>query len=356
MKNKFSEFYNSTDLNELWDECVFVFDTNVFIDLYYHKKLFNPFIDVLENKISDRIWMPYQVGLEYHRNRVKPLKEIEKKYFNLLSPLTSSKGIKKSVKTLIKEFSKNDHFTEIEKYVKLEDIEEDIDKLNELSSEIISKIDQNPDFFVNDLIRDKLDALFKDKIGDNYCDLKLKEIYLEGEIRNKNKTPPGFEDKKKAINPYGDLILWHQILDYAKENNKSIILVTGDSKKDWWFTTESNEIIGPHPSLIKEFREFLSTNNDFYMYKLSDFLRESKEYLEADIEEEAIDIAEEIEEIRNIEEQLEELDNNKNQTVSTRLFKSSITDALLNLNAGFPSVTSNLLNLNAGSPSITDAL
>lgn len=30
MKNKFPEFYNMPDLEELWKNCHFIFDTNVF--------------------------------------------------------------------------------------------------------------------------------------------------------------------------------------------------------------------------------------------------------------------------------------------------------------------------------------
>ena len=51
------------------------------------------------------------------------------------------------------------------------------------------------------------------------------------------------------------MIIWKQILSFAKDKAiKDIILVTDDSKSDWWWKIESSgpKVIGPRPELVEE--------------------------------------------------------------------------------------------------------
>jgi hypothetical protein len=163
-------------------------------------------------------------------------------------------------------------------------------------------------FLDDDEIRKKLDCIYDDKVGNNYETLILKEIFKESEYRYASKIPPGFEDKKKTTgNPYGDLILWFQMMDYSKKMNVPIIFVTDEEKKDWWLTYKINnkkELIGPLPQLIKEFS---LTGQEFYMYRFSDFLSNAKEYLEVDVESEIIDAVKDIEKLEDLEEELDSI-------------------------------------------------
>lgn len=69
MKDKFPEYYNKPNFEILWKECVFVIDTNIFINLYsFSEEDYDEFTSVLE-EISNRLWMPYQIGWEYQKNR-----------------------------------------------------------------------------------------------------------------------------------------------------------------------------------------------------------------------------------------------------------------------------------------------
>jgi len=74
MKKMFSGFYAPSDIEikEAWldEKTLFVFDTNVLLNLYsYTDVTRKDFFKILE-KISNNIWIPYHVGLEYQRNRV----------------------------------------------------------------------------------------------------------------------------------------------------------------------------------------------------------------------------------------------------------------------------------------------
>ena len=72
------------------------------------------------------------------------------------------------------------------------------------------------------------------------------------------------DDKK-----YGDLILWYQIIDKAKECKKPIILVSGDVKEDWW-SEKGGKRLMPLPQLKKEL--FEKAGVDFHIYTADRFL------------------------------------------------------------------------------------
>ncbi|MDG6614114.1 PIN-like domain-containing protein, partial [Staphylococcus aureus] len=54
----------------IWENALFVFDTNTLLNLYrYQEETKNEFLQVLD-KISNRIWIPHHVALEFQRNRL----------------------------------------------------------------------------------------------------------------------------------------------------------------------------------------------------------------------------------------------------------------------------------------------
>lgn len=49
-----------------------------------------------------------------------------------------------------------------------------------------------------------------------------------------NRLPPGYKDGDKPENSIGDLIIWNEILEFAKATSlKKIIIISNDEKKDW---------------------------------------------------------------------------------------------------------------------------
>ena len=78
MKKQFIGFYNPTkkQLDKSWSEGVFVFDTSCLLNLYrYSISTKNDFTLVLD-KIKDRVFLPHQVGHEFHTNRLHVINEI----------------------------------------------------------------------------------------------------------------------------------------------------------------------------------------------------------------------------------------------------------------------------------------
>lgn len=315
MKNKFPEFYDTQDSEELWKTCHFIFDTNIFINLYkkYPKTTCEQFMNTLEEKIPDRIWMPYQIGLEYQKNRIKQVKDKEHDFNDTMGIVKGiNNALKSNFQKPVNQIEDKCRFIDFSNYLDLDLINKKFEEICSLTDEINASINENIDFLDNDEIRKKLDNLYEGKVGDGYPFSRLKEIHEEGEYRYAAKIPPGFEDRnKKSGDPYGDLILWHQIMDHAENDGIPIIFVTNEEKKDWWLNYKINkntECIIPHPHLINE---FASTGQEFHMCKLGEFLNKSKEYFDADIEDETIETVDKIEELRELEEEFEELENNE---------------------------------------------
>ncbi|MEE4706103.1 PIN-like domain-containing protein [Pseudomonas alliivorans] len=58
----------------------------------------------------------------------------------------------------------------------------------------------------------------------------------EGAARFEHRMPPGFKDGNKDENPYGDLIIWYEILEKsnaASAQFPKVLFVTNDEKSDW---------------------------------------------------------------------------------------------------------------------------
>ena len=78
MNKHYPEFkiYTPDEINGVWEHGVIVLDTNILLNLYrYSEATRDEILSVME-KLKDRLWMPYQVGLEYFNNRVNTFSSI----------------------------------------------------------------------------------------------------------------------------------------------------------------------------------------------------------------------------------------------------------------------------------------
>ena len=308
MKRIFPGFYSPSEkeLDDAWksDSTLFVFDTNTLLNLYgYASQTRDDFFIILD-AVSQRIWIPYHVGLEYQKRRLSVVKD-EKAVFNNVEEL-----LLKIDKVFESDFSKlalDRRFPTL--HTNTEKLRSDIKKLVSAYRKSVTHWDKKqPCVRGHDAIREKISSAFEGKTGiipesQEY----LNNIFKEGEIRYKNNAPPGYKDggKSKSNNSrfiyagfeydrqYGDLIIWKQILEKSKDKAiKSVIFVTDDAKDDWWYILNSRgeKNIGPRAELREEIcRE---GNIDlFSMYNTSSFLDSGKRLLEVDIKEESIDDA-----------------------------------------------------------------
>ena len=294
MKELFHGYYKPTEeeFQKLWDDCLFSFDANILLNLYRYSDGTKQ--ELLKNisDFSDRGWLANQAAEEYFRNRISTtggqVKEYDKAQKNL-DEIVSSLGNKKR-----------------HPFISDELMEEVKSLFERVSSEFEINKENLNELIHNDPILDRLTEIFDSKVGTKLPQATLDQIYKDGKIRFENEIPPGFRDGKKdesgnLYRKYGDLIIWHELINKAKEDTKDIVFVTDDKKDDWWYQY-GGKTIGPLPFLVQEFKE--ETGRNFYMYTADRFLKAVGQYSKKEVNEAAI---EEIKEFRKQQEALKEL-------------------------------------------------
>ncbi|MGI8727918.1 MAG: PIN-like domain-containing protein, partial [Solirubrobacterales bacterium] len=145
-----------------------------------------------------------------------------------------------------------------------------------------------------DVFRDRIHSAVGANVGLPFTPSELETIYSDGADRYKRKIPPGYEDESdKAKQPdfvhggatyrpmFGDLILWKQIIRYAKETKrKHLMLISDDEKSDWRHLIEhkGERLLLPNPELVDEIRREADVQV-FCIYSSELFLRNAKERL-----------------------------------------------------------------------------
>ena len=278
MKTAIKEFLEPTneEKQQIWKKCVFVFDTNVLLNLYrYSAKTRSSLLAAFES-FKDRIWIPYQVAYEFMRRRCDVIYETVHRYDKFKEEIDTFTT--KATETL-RLTSKDDEIIELQRYLcKWLDSNKERNLLVDSSS--------------SDEILDQILLIFEGRVGKKVDEEELTEIKKEGKERYEKLIPPGYKDKKKKNsvsddnNAYGDFIIWKQILKYAKTNSVGIVFVTHDQKEDWWNIVKG-KTIGPRIELRKEFLE--ETKQSFHMYSMNGFISEYNRVNDTPIDESAID-------------------------------------------------------------------
>ena len=311
MQETFRSYYppSESEIVEMWKTGLVVLDTNALLNLFrYSISSQEDYLRILEN-LSDRLWIPHQVALEFHKRRLdviedsrnthKKVKEqLEKAGDTFLSTL---RGFRKQssvdVKSLIDMYEEGTGKI-YEELKKQEEAQSDLAKVEEREREIW----------------DRIANLFRGRVGKSFTEEALEALYAEGEKRFEKEIPPGFRDKGKGIpGMYGDLLIWMQILEYSKSNPNVAIFVTDDRKEDWW-SIRKGKTSGPRQELIEEFYE-ASGGKRVHFYSVDLFLEVGKERLTVEVNESTL------EEVRNFSAH----DNEFNQIMNSRTFQERPT-------------------------------
>lgn len=308
MESLFKGYYQPTheQFKKLWEEGTFVFDTNVLLNLYRYKKESRDEILNVIKEIDDRIWIPYQVGLEFHRNRLNVLAEQN----------SHMDAIKSSIRQSIDSIEKKCKDLDLDKRHSEIETVSFIDRFKGLRDSVLAELSEiSPKNLTNDTDEDEtlneissLFSIVKGSLGTPPKDQKiLDEIYKDGDFRADNKIPPSFEDiieaKKNKGNEkyysfegfnykhgYGDLIVWKQIIEFARENQKkSIIFITDDKKEDWMriINSHGKKTISARPELVSEIFKEAGVEN-FYIYDTNSFIDYSRKYFDIEVLDETI--------------------------------------------------------------------
>lgn len=291
MKKTFKHYLspNEDEIEQIWKEGLVVLDTNVLLDFYcYGPKTLNSYYDALEAvKAKQNLWLPHQVGLEFHENRIRIINKQLALYDKVINLIASTEtkiiDVKNTAPTHpVLDFDK---------------IGEDYRKATlQLKRNLTRQREKHPDHLGEDEVLSRIQTIYDDSIiGEAYTEEQLTEIEREGEDRYEKRIPPGYkdqgkkesEDKPNRRRKYGDLIMWKQILDKASQKNAPIILVTNDEKEDWIQFAKDGRKIGPQPPLRKEIIEI--SKSDLIIYSADEFLSEAQKRYGLKIDEGSVD-------------------------------------------------------------------
>ncbi len=291
MKEKFYEFYKLPDekVKEIWETGLLVVDTNILLDLYRLGKESRKDLKKSIEFFGERIWLPYQASLEFHRNREKIIKQLGGSKFEDFKKLLNDKVVP-DLKDAFKDFQRHPciDYGYIEK--RIERFKEELEK----------KVDawkkEYPFDVENDNVLEWITNKYDGKVGDDFTTKELLDIYTEGAVRYRAQVPPGYKDandkdKKEAGERYvyGDLIIWKSVLAKAKKDKVDIVFLTNDNKEDW-YEKYKGQTKGPRFELFREFHK--ETEQDIIILTEASFLKEMKEKKSVKVKESSIEDAE----------------------------------------------------------------
>jgi len=247
-------------LDRYWSEGTFAVDTSVLLDLYrFSEEARSSLLKALRS-FEDRLWIPHQVALEFHRNRFGVLLDQREAEGNLLGELNQiQKELDKQLSQRLRRAGRRD----------LGPLREALDggferlreKLQEAEKAHTKGLGES---IQDDPIYDEVVELCGERIGDPFDAERQGEVIADAKLRFEKKTPPGYLDAEKSDErQYGDVVLWHQLREKALNSGKPIVLIADDQKTDWVWE-ERGKALGPRPELVAEMRE--ATGAGFHLY------------------------------------------------------------------------------------------
>lgn len=191
MKNTFREQFDleKKQIQDIWENALVVFDTNILLNLYrYNKETRDDLLKYMKT-FNDRLWMPFQVGWEYHNNRLNVSYNSLNAYNELLRIIENNR---KNIDNFFQ--NKYPHHPQLSS----SSFFNNYDKLEKEVKNYIKGLEKRDQKnFEKDTILEQVAELYNGKVGKDYSETEYKEICKEGENRYKLKTPPGYKDDTK---------------------------------------------------------------------------------------------------------------------------------------------------------------
>lgn len=253
-------------------------DANILLDFYRMNNGARQDLLSLLQHLDNRLWVPHQAALEFHRNRFSVIYDQEDILKKLRSTVSENETkLKDAVKGL-----RNHPVVDRQKF------ETTIDAaFNDIHTYLDSVLEE-PILSIEaarngDTILESITNLLSGKVGEPYDHDRMKKVWTEAKQRMQDKRPPGYEDAKKPDGRgVGDYILWRQLLDQAGNRKIPVLLVTNDQKEDWYLRVHGITI-GPRVELIEEMDQ--EAGVPFHAQSLPRFIEAASPLLRANIRE-----------------------------------------------------------------------
>ena len=209
-------------LEQVRDTCLVVLDTNALLVPYGISKNGLSEIASTYKQLADskRLVVPGQVAREFARNRPVKIAEI----FQAISRKRNLSHPDKGRYPLLEDAPS---------YQKLRELEDQIAKLiGEYRGSIGDLLSHIQKWNWNDPVSRLYSQLFPGVVVDPTVDKDCVRKRLE--YQRGNRIPPGYKDSAKLDQGIGDLLVWQAVVKVAQERKLPVVLVSGDSKADWF--------------------------------------------------------------------------------------------------------------------------
>ncbi len=255
------------------DNYIIILDTNVLLNIYRYSPEFSEFALECLNKVNNFIYLPATVRMEYEKHYRGEFSKRAKRITE------ASKGTEIQIQNAKDKILKSCNILEQLHFPDIQELRDELSqKMDDAYKAFCDFFEDRPSLNIIQNFWEGIDYLAQlvqkiDTLNHILESPSQKDIYTwcdEGEKRYKEKTPPGFKDAKNkdGVRKYSDLIIWKEILRFAKLNHKNIIFVTDDVKPDWWEESDGNFTF--HSKLLAEFYQTQQliapmTSNLFYL-------------------------------------------------------------------------------------------
>lgn len=298
MRTQFCGYFDPTpeQLQALWagHDSVIALDTNVLLGLYRMPAETRKEVIELLTRLKDRLWVPYHVVLEFHRNRLEAMR----------TEFAAAKQLGKDARNAYDAFKaaiSNDRARDRACWPQIAEKLVEIDKK---ADELFKVTKAESDHYISpnapDAVLEFVEKLLEGRIGSRPLGQEVVDVAEKTAAeRFKVKMGPGYYDQEKAGDTYvfdgliydrqyGDYMVWRELIERSKaEKTKRLMLITSDVKPDWWLDSKSISGKRPQPELVMEMLREASVEC-FWMYTLSDFIKNAGTYLRANVTQRAI--------------------------------------------------------------------
>jgi len=253
--------FTDVEINEIWANAVFTPDTNVLLRLYELSDVAKT--TLMENMkllaARQKLMITHQAAKEFMTRRVDAIERQANKYNK------EAVGLENCIEERIQNPLQHNKPTQ---FVSDSAISTVIGNLNAIRDELIAKatsvaslVDTNNDVVIGFINRELGNCIqpAMDEATFRRCEEEFK-------LRLQKRTPPGYEDKGKV----GDYIIWQQTIKFAKDKNCNIVIITEETKEDWW-KLDDKTMVHPRIELLKEFLQH--TNCKLHLASIETFLK-----------------------------------------------------------------------------------
>ncbi len=298
MRDTFRAYYRPTDaeMTKIWQDGIIVLDANVLLNFFrYTASTREAFLEVL-SRLEGKLWLPHQAGLEFHRNRLIVINGTSQVFGEVTSALEKAQ---KTVESAADAYRHHPSFSRVDF----------LSALDQLIKNLIESIKTQKDAHQKSVFADgeaestfgRISSLFDERVGEAFTKAELEAIEKDGKERYANKVPPGYKDSGKEDNPYGDLIIWREMLKWGEANKRPMIFVTDDNKEDWWWR-ENGKTQGPRVELIQEY--WAVSEQRIHFYEPFQFLERAQSFTSSSISSETLKEVDEVSRAKNRERRI----------------------------------------------------